>query len=66
MFHWVKKGNEISCFVWEDWLNAAMGFVAGYNDWSSGKMKQERKTKRADVLDEWWNFAFRDQNMTKE
>ena len=47
----LKKGNEISHFVWQDWVDAAMGFMAGYNDLGGGQVKYERKIRRADLRD---------------
>ena len=46
----LKKGSEVSRFVWQDWVDAAMGFMAGYND-ACGRMGYERKTRRADLQD---------------
>ena len=45
----LKKGSEISRFVWQEWVDAAMGFMVGYNDRGSGKVKYERKIKRANL-----------------
>ena len=47
----LKRGNEISRFVWQEWLDAAMGFMAGYNDRGGGKLKYERNIRRADLRD---------------
>ena len=47
----LKKGSEISRFVWQDWVDAAMGFMEGYNDRGDGKVKYERKIRRADLRD---------------
>ena len=50
---WVglKKGNEISRFVWQEWVDAVMGFMAGYNDRGGGKVKYDRKIRRSDLRD---------------
>ena len=50
---WVglKTGVEISRFVWQDWVDAAMGFMAEYNGRGGGKVKYERKIRRADLRD---------------
>ena len=47
----LKKENEISRFVWQHWLDAGMGIMAGFNDRVAGKVKYERKIGRADLRD---------------
>ena len=43
--------SEISCFMWQDSVDAAMEFMAGYNDQGGGKVRYERKIRRADLRD---------------
>ena len=47
----LKKGDDVSRFVWQDWVDAAMGFMAGYNYRDGGKGEYERRIRRADLRD---------------
>ena len=47
----LKKGVDVSRFVWQDWVDAAMGFMAGYNYRGGGKGEYERRIRRADLRD---------------
>ena len=47
----LKKGSEISCFVLQDWMEAAMEFIAGCDNRGCGKVKYERKIRNADLRD---------------
>ena len=47
----LKKGSDVSRFVWQDWVDAAMGYMAGYNYRGGGKGEYERKIRRADLRD---------------
>ena len=47
----LKKGDDVSRFVWQDWVDAAMGFMAGYNYRGGGKGEYERRIRRADLRD---------------
>ena len=50
---WVglKKGSEISHFVWQEWVDAAMGFMAGYNYRGAGIVIYLRRIRRANLRD---------------
>lgn len=41
MFRWMKKVRVISRFVWQEWIDAAIGFLTGYNSRGGGKMKYQ-------------------------
>ena len=47
----LKKGSEVSRFVWQDWVEAAMGFMDGYSDRGGSKGGYQRKIIPADLRD---------------
>ena len=51
----LKKGNEISRYVWQDWVESAMGFMAGYNERGGGKIEIGAQDKKGGLTR--WNGA---------
>ena len=48
----LKTGENLSRFNWQDWVDAVMGFMAGYNERRRGKVKYDRKIRRADLREQ--------------
>ena len=47
----LKKESEVSRFVWQDWVEAAMGFMDGCSDRGGSKGGYERNIRSADLRD---------------
>ena len=47
----LKKGDTVSRFAWQDWVDAAMGFLSRWNDRNGAQVKYERKIRRTDLRD---------------